>query len=300
MKNVSAILTADLHITEKAPPCRLDNWMETQERKYAWLRKQQEKYDCPILCSGDLFDKWKNSPYLLAWALRNLPDRIWAIPGQHDLPGHSLDDIEKSSIQVLSDAGKIKLLLEDSDWANDGMMYQAFPWGTPLASTDRGFGEYSAVALIHYLVYQSKPPFPGAENVGGTAKSILKKMWGFDLILSGDNHQSFSEVLGNQVLVNSGSFMRTRADQIEHKPSIYLWCAKTNEVERVYIPIEKGVISRNHIDVKNDKNERIEAFVSKLKDNKEIGLSFTDNLELYLKKNKVSKSIEKVIHECLE
>jgi hypothetical protein len=90
------------------------------------------------------------------------------------------------------------------------------------------------------------------------------------------------------------------ADQIDHKPCVYLWYAKENKVEKVYYPIEQGVISREHIDVKEKREGRIAAFVNRLKGNVEIGLSFEKNMEQYLLTNKeVHPKTKDIIQETL-
>jgi len=299
MKKANAILCSDLHIRDKAPVCRTDDFIATMERKYSWLSNLQQEHDCPILCGGDVFDHWRPSPWLMAWALRNLPDRIITIPGQHDLPAHNLENIDRSGIQVLSDAGKILLLLENSDYDDMAIAYYGFPWGTPLTGAETNIGELRNVGLIHYGVYESKPHYPGAELSGGTAISVLKKMPGFDLIVSGDNHLSFTCKVGNRLLVNPGSFTRTTAAQADHKPSVYLWYADTNTVERVFVPIEKDVISREHIDKVEERDERLEAFISRLNHDIDISVSYQDNMKKYLSQNNISKAIQNIIWESI-
>jgi len=298
MKKVSAILCSDLHIQENTPVCRLDNYMQTMGRKFKWLRELQEKYNVPILCGGDLYDYWKPSPWLLAWSLRNIPNNIITIAGQHDLPAHSLEHIDRSGIQVLADAGKITLISNpNKDFYTIGKHeVVGFPWGV---SWDMQC-DSPKIAIIHYGVYEDKPHYPGAEKSGGTAKSVMKKLNDFDLILSGDNHLSFSCKMGNQVLINPGSFLRTTASQIDHKPSVYLWYAETNEVERVYVPIESGVISREHIDQIVERDERIEAFLSKVNCDIEISISFKNNMKNYLASNEIVPSIKKLIWEVMQ
>jgi DNA repair exonuclease SbcCD nuclease subunit len=297
MKNVSAILAADIHLRETTPECRTDDFMETQARKLNWLKELQEKYNVPILVAGDLFNHWKPTPYLLAWTFRNLPDDIVAIPGQHDLPAHNMDDIEKSGIQVLADAGKIVLLTEPYAYGDkyyDGGI-TGYPWGFELGGITPFYS--SNIAIIHYGVYESKPHYPGAENSGGTAKSVINKMKGYDLILSGDNHLTFIHRQGKQLLVNPGSFMRTTAAQADHKPCVFLWDAETNEVEQVFVPIENGVVSREHIDEPAERDERLESFVSRLDHNIELGISYRTNIRNHLAKNakSISPNVVKLI-----
>ena len=298
MRNVDAILVADIHIRESQPECRLDNFMETQERKHQWLKKLQSKYDCPILCAGDLFDYWKPSPWLLGWTFRNLANGIIAVPGQHDLPAHNLENITKSGIQVLSDGDKIKLITNPDNDYHTIKDYEVlgFPWGFDW-NIDCDAKE--KIALIHYGVYESKPHYPGAENTGGTAKSVMKKLPGYDLIVSGDNHLTFIQSLGSQLLVNPGSFTRQTAAQADHKPCVFLWDSKSNEVEKVYVPIEQNVISREHIEKVKERDERLESFISKLDNNVELSISFKNNLRNHIAVNNVDKDVIKIIWECV-
>ena len=301
MKNPTAILCSDFHIRDSTPECRTDDFMEAQRLKFAFLKNLQIKHNIPILVAGDLFHHWKPSPWLLGWCFDNLPDKMIVIPGQHDLSAHNLDNISKAGIYVLAAAGKIILLTGDNSETDiSQILYQGFPWCVELKDIERGFGEYAAVALIHKLVYQGKPPFPGAENYGGTGKALIKQMPGFDLLLTGDNHQTFVERFGETILVNAGSFTRQSATQIDHKPCVFLWDAETNEVEQVFLPINKDVISRDHIEIQEERNERIEAFVSSLSKETEIVLFYEENMKKYLDANKISKDVQNIIWGIME
>jgi len=90
------------------------------------------------------------------------------------------------------------------------------------------------------------------------------------------------------------------ADQEDHKPRVYLWKAKTNEVEPVYFPIDKKAVSREHIDTVKDRDNRIDSFVSRLSDDYEVGLSFENNLTEFFDKNKVKRKTREVVMEAVE
>lgn len=293
----SAIFTSDWHIQETTPICRTDNFMETQTKKFQWLNKLQKIHKCPIVVSGDIFNYHKPSLRLLSWAFRNLPDNIIAVCGQHDLPAHNIANIDRSGINVLADAGKIILLNENENYIQSNIEYFGFPWGSKLKEIKT---DNISVALIHYGVYENKPHYPGAENSGGTAISVIKKMPGCDAACVGDNHLSFTCKVGNRLLVNPGSFMRTTAAQADFKPSVYLWYADTNTVERVFVPIEKDVICRDHIDSIEERDERLEAFISRLDNNIEISVSYRENIKAYLAKNSIPKAVTNIIWGVME
>ena len=109
---VVAIACADIHLQHTAPICRSGepDWYAAMARPLEELRGLQENYDCPILCAGDVFNHWNNCPpELINWAIKHLP-KMYAIPGQHDLPQHRLDDVRKSAYWTMVEAGVIENL----------------------------------------------------------------------------------------------------------------------------------------------------------------------------------------------
>jgi DNA repair exonuclease SbcCD nuclease subunit len=110
-KIADAILTADLHLSLRTPIARTDDYPEAQKRKLQFIQELSYKNNfCPILCSGDIFDRWNSTAELCSWAFDNLPKNIIAIPGNHDLPLHSLDQYKKSSLYLLDTVQKIIVL----------------------------------------------------------------------------------------------------------------------------------------------------------------------------------------------
>jgi DNA repair exonuclease SbcCD nuclease subunit len=304
VRKADGIICSDIHLRLDVPECRTDNFLAAQSRKLSFISDLQQKHECPVLCGGDIYHHWKAVPQLLGMTCRELPRYFITIPGQHDLPAHSIENIERAGIDVLCAAGKIIMLAPSTELdiqipcnsRNEFMWVSGFPWGEPLAGT-----QYSGinVALIHYLVFQGQEPFPGAAQVGGTGKAIIRQMPGFQLIVSGDNHQTFVERVGGTVLVNPGSMMRQTAAQADHKPCVFLWYADTNEVEQVFLPIENDVISREHIDVKTEKNERLEAYVKSLATNITVSLSFEDNMKVKIAASGVRTPVQKLIYKAM-
>ena len=283
-KKPSAILTSDWHIRESIPICRTDNFWDAQWRKVDFVAGLQRKYHCPVLHAGDLFDHWKPSPYLLRETMEHLPNRFYTIYGQHDLPNHSLDLKNKSGISVLEAAE----ILETMDQCSWGQIPK------DISSICIGHRDHRTL-VWHDFTYLGKEPFPGAK---GKAHAKLEKYKQFDLIVTGDNHQSFTSrgVEGN-LLVNPGSLMRQDADQIDFQPKVYLWYAEDNTVEAVEIPIEKDVVTREHIEKVEQRDERIDAFVSRMDSNWELTTNFDENLERFFVLNRVRQQVKNIIWE---
>ena len=285
-KNINrpdAILTSDWHLREDTPVCRTDNFETAQWQKVQYISELQKKYDCPVLHAGDLFHHWKPSPRLLTLAIRYLPDQFYTIYGQHDLPQHNIELSKKCGVDTLIEAGKIRLFPGGSHWG------QKPETGTAI------FGRN--MILWHHLTYITVP-FPGAS--GGMAEGILRKYPQFDLIVTGDNHQSFTIKYQERLLVNPGNITRQTADQNDFKPCVYFWYAETNTTEPHYLPITEDVVTREHIDKKERRDARIDAFVSRLNTDWQTTLDFTENLKQFEAANEVRKEVMEIIYAALE
>jgi len=152
------------------------------------------------------------------------------------------------------------------------------------------------ILIWHHMTY-TKAPFPGAK--GGMAAGMLRK-YPYDLIVTGDNHQSFSEEYKGRLLVNPGNITRQVADQADFQPRVALWYAEDNKIIWIHLPIQEGVISREHIEHKEQRDKRIEAFVSRLDGDWEASMSFEENLNIFLNTNKIRKEVEQIIYKSIE
>jgi predicted phosphodiesterase len=292
------LFLSDLHLRETTPECRTDDFFAAQTRKLQYIKQLQINHSCPVLIAGDIFHHWKNSPYLLSWAIENLPDYIICIPGQHDLSSHNLDLLDKSSLFVLQKAKKACILMEGGylDIGND-IHVTGFPYGTKSIGTEREEG-ITKVAMIHELTYSQKLPYPGCEI--DNAGKLLKRLKGWDLVICGDNHLQFTATIGNRTLISPGSMMRQTADQADFQPQVYAYYKSTNTITPIEIPIEEGVISREHIDRKQQRDGRIDAFVSRLNSEWEGAVSFEENLERMMVENKTKDRVKQIIYSSLE
>lgn len=285
-KHPDAILCSDFHLREDRPTCRTDNYWETQWIKVGFIRGLQEEYNnCPVYHAGDLFNYWKPSPHLLSETIKYLPWRFHTVYGQHDLPQHNMDLADKCGIYTLATANTLTAYLEGS-WGTE-------PYGDPAVQLNG-----RKVHVWHIMTYQGKKLWPGQTNP--TASKLLRKYPQFDLIITGDNHKPFVEEYEGRLLVNPGSMMRMSADQIDHRPRVYLWYADTNTVEPIYLPIEKSVVSREHIEHQEQRNERIDAFVSRLDEDWKVELDFEENLRRFAEKNRIRQSVMDIVYKATE
>lgn len=292
MKNKpDAILTADWHLRSDNPICRTDDFMKAQFKKVRFIKRLSYKHNCPVIVAGDLFDHWKPSPHLLSKTMKSIPNLI-CIAGNHDLPANSLGRIKECGYNVLKVADYINY---EPPTLNYKFHIHLFNFGEPFEKNTTKT-PIKKVAVIHEFVYKGRKPFPGQLT---DVEQMMKKLKGYDLIVCGDNHKPFTHRIGKQLFVNSGSLTRQTADQIKHKPRVYLWYADTNTVEPVYIPIEKNVISRKHIKKDKKRDDRIKACVQALDGSFEVHLSFENNIKTVLANTK-SKQVKKKIQGAMD
>lgn len=299
MKKPDAIIVGDIHYRDDQPVCRTDDFWETQKRKAVWLRGLWEDNGKPIVLQpGDVFHRWKSSPQVISTVLKYFPPMI-TIPGNHDLPNHNLELFDKSALAVIEQHQDWSV---ERFWRDLGQMdLMTFPWGIEPVRSRKDYSTTINVMMAHTMIVDSEIPFEGE-----MADSFLRRMKGYDLIITGHNHKPIlkhhyardnSRV---QILVNPGSFTRQSADE-NHKPRVYLWYAKDNRLEEVFVPIEEGVITSDHLDKKITRDERISAFVESLVDNQlESTVNFIDYAVWKMNNSKIRETVKTRIMEALE
>jgi len=307
LKYPDLILCSDMHLREDIPICRTDDYWKAQWEKIDFISNLQKKYNCPVVHGGDLFDHWKPSPNLLRETILHLPAQFYTIYGQHDLPQHSLELVDKCGINVLEAAGKLQVLPgthwgTEPDTSTEANIYGKnvslyFPCKSENIKLGRHASGYS-ILVWHVMNYQGSKPWPGCTD--SSAIKLLQKYPQFDLILTGDNHKPFVEMFDGRLLVNPGSMMRMDAGQIDFKPRIYLWYAETNSVSIVYLPIQEGVVSREHLEKTTQREGRIDAYISKLDLEWKSSLNYEDNVKMLLQKNHVRESVKSIVYKAMD
>ena len=308
-----AIIGSDPHIREDVPICRTDDYLSAQYTKMAFIRDLcMDNNNAPFLCAGDLFDVWhvasseKKVSWLLSKCLEFLPAMTIVVPGQHDLANHSLKELPKTGLQTLVQAGRVLILSGGfqrvlGDPTHGLTSVSGYAYGEVAKNVPKSDKNRKHILLWHRLTCVDKQPFPDA----GAERShiLLKSLSGYDLIVTGDNHQQFHVESTNERrhLVNPGSMMRMSADQIDFEPAVFGWCAKDNSITRIPLPIKKGVVSREHLnkEKKETRDLRMSAYIKRAQKSYETKLSYTENLKRHIKKNKVGKEVEELVWEAV-
>lgn len=223
---VIAVLCSDIHLQAKPPKCRRKepDWFEAMYRVLAQLRTAAEHYQVPILCAGDVFDHWRAEPQLINFAINHLPE-MYAIPGQHDLPLHNLELIQRSAFWTLVLAGKIHYVpMNEPVMAENKIVLHGFPWGhslKPLPEEERTKNYH--VALVHDYFWQEGHSYSVASKDNHSSR-YRERVSGYHAVAFGDNHKGFLTQLGGVPVLNCGGMMRRATDEKDYQPSVGLLC----------------------------------------------------------------------------
>lgn len=279
--------------------------------EYLWQLRmlQKEHKDCPILCAGDIFDRWNSPPELINFAIKHLPV-MHAIPGQHDLPLHSYDDIRKSAYWTLVEAGKVINLKPHVFYPMTHGHYSVvgFPWGHELKGVKECEGSAATtgtmVALVHSYCWIEGKNFPGAPE-NKTAKEQMAKLKGFDVAVFGDNHKGFFvDMPDGRTAWNCGGFMRRKSDELDYTPSVgLLYPGKVTKRHLLDTSKDKFHVKHSAPDV-NEKTPSYLAFKSALTSMAEISLDFAEvvhqSLERFDQGLEIDPEVKKKVEEILE
>lgn len=286
------ILTADWHLSDNRPRCRKDeDWIDSQRKVLAKLAYESSSRKCPIIAVGDIFNKAVVSEKILNLffeftSLLLYPISI--IAGNHDLPGHSMELLSRSSIGVVFEAmksGMVKVApmekySKECSWAN---------FGEDITNSD------TDILFTHRLVFRTPADLP--PNVDAlTAQELLELYPRYKWIFTGDNHTSFIYKKNGRYVINPGHLTVRKSDEVE-TPVVYYIDTDTEEIESIEIEDKVEIVVDSFSKKEEEREDRIEAFMEAIENNGEFTLSFEDNIEMLIESNKSTmdtKVIDKI------
>lgn len=300
--DVIAILCSDIHLSLKPPIARSvePDWLKAMDRQLKQLRQLQKKYDCPVVCAGDVFDRWNSSPELINFALDKLP-HLYAVPGQHDLPNHNWSELKRSAYWTLVEAGKITHL--DGRWGDENLILYGFGWEqeiTPVPKEDRKDKRVKLGVIHRYCWSKPSTCYKGAPDDRQISK-MLKSLKGYDATVFGDNHIHWC--WDDEAIINCGSFFRRKIDEIRHQPVVgLLWKDSSGCITQ---PVRLDCAEDKYIDVEEglellERGLDLTELVDDLKSLGNGSLDFIESLFQYLEKNGITKSVRRIITQAME
>lgn len=221
--DIIAYLISDLHLSHRPPLARSGekDWYEVQKRYLNQIKLTACFKMAPIICAGDIFDDgWRSNrcpPELINFAISNLP-RMYAVPGQHDLPHHRLEALKRSAFWTLVEAGVVTYLEPGRPCHIENLILHGFPWGVPVVPNTLPPSTWGLhVAVIHQCIWTKRTGFTGARKEDSYLQT-LPKLEGYDVAVFGDNHKHFRK----GKVWNCGGFIRRTIIEKDHNPCMGL------------------------------------------------------------------------------
>lgn len=315
-KEVLAVCASDIHLSIRPPLARSDeeDWLDAQAQYLRQANELCHKYRVPFVIAGDVFDKWNSPPELVNMAIAEFcqfTNGVYAVPGQHDLPLHNLDDIKRSAYWTLHEAKAIYNLDNPRTIGGSAKGFTVFPypWGRrpgdgfdhgPQWSTEQ---DARTLAVVHAYVYDHKAhAHPGADDDGSVPDKWSKLLKPFSAAVFGDNHNAFnwSDEERELNVVNCGTFMRRHANEENMTPRVCVllddmtwWTCELDTSEDVFTPPSDHARVKHALKLLTD--SELGAAFDELND---MTTDFADMLRQSIKK--IPKAQRKIILESLE
>lgn len=307
------LIVGDMHITGDRPVNRRDNYWEAVKRKTTFIfRKAVEHQVDAIISPGDVTDTPSISYFEFGEIIRIFKQELQGdIPfictrGQHDLRYRTVQNI---ALKAFENALDNFFVLENTDSGapviyrkSDKYQITGCAYGQNIPNIREDGLSLYRILTIHKMIIDKK--LWSAQSEYSSSIIFLRENAQFDLIVSGDNHQSFeAHTPGGRSLFNCGAMMRNKVDQVNHKPIIVLYDTDTKKGEKIYIPIEDAetVFRMEKVEVEKERNEQLEAFVNGISDGgKEVSLEFEDNLRSQIEKDGIDQEVAEIALNSLK
>lgn len=292
MKYFKGIVTADWHLSQTRPRCRIDDdWIETQRNIVNQVYEYAKKFKVDVFIVGDIFHSNSDTSFEVikivqdfAKELEKIGLKLYVIFGNHDLLFHSVANVDKSAVGILMNSENIYFAGDYSDEVGAGHFDEKI--------------ENKRIVFKHILCFESKEDVPFNIEVV-TAQELLDKYDNAKYICLGDNHHSFIYENKGRKVINPGCLIRRNSNFKNYEP-IIVYVNEEQEICKSYpINDNEELVNDEYIIRENEREERIESFVNKLKDVESVSLDFIDNVEKALLVNKIDEKLKNCIKELI-
>lgn len=295
------IVSADLHLREDRPRCRVDeDWIKTQKNALNKLVHSCVKNNCDLILVGDIFHR--PSEFRMVVYLQKVAEKLstnglslYYLCGNHDMLYHQSSNIDKSAIGLLRNSNNcfpIKEYFEKLYYNSDEKInYSA-------KNFDEQDNEFAEIVFKHVLCFpDSKSLPPNVEAL--TARDLLEKFPNAKWIFTGDYHRNFHYEKNGRHVVNPGCMLRQAVDMKDYQPGFYLIDTDKNIVEFNLIIDEEQFIDDSYILREKEKEERIEAFANKVGEVESVSLDYIENVNSAILSSDISDELKETIEELM-
>ena len=274
---VKFVVAGDLHYRNLNPRGRLDVFQEAIDAKLREVFNLAEQIKAEaILIPGDITD----GPGIglstiadLAALLKDAPCPILTIPGNHDEFGANPASLDRTPFGLLR---RLELIRDVSD---DAHMYptdiiitgHGYDFNTDIdpAQYSCGYGDSHRkhIHLVHSMLLDRPPGFDMRHTL------ISEVQTNADIIVCGHEHVGFGVIHRDdgKIFINPGALCRLSAHvaEMERQVQVAVITIDGDRVDVELVPIRCAqpgceVLSREHIEEANAKDERMERFLALL------------------------------------
>jgi hypothetical protein len=303
--SVIAVLCSDIHLSKEPPRARKKepDWFNSMAYTLKQVSLAAERYNVPILCAGDIFDYWGAEPELVNFAISHLP-KMYAIPGQHDLPLHNIKWITRSAFWTMVLVGKIVPIMHSSGIPiENNIVLHGFPFGAKLAPLEKKTSKRH-VALCHEYFWDADHTYSlDKAPKNQESQTYRTRVKGYHAVVFGDNHKGFKTTVGKTEILNCGALMRRKSDDEHNAPQIGLLCAsgqiiihKLNTSREMFTTLsEENVGIRKML-----KSGDVNTFISELYNLRHTTLDFLEALKESMDRKFIKNEVRMLIMNALE
>jgi DNA repair exonuclease SbcCD nuclease subunit len=291
-----------VHLSHKPKAWRSaePDWYEAMRRTLSEIVLLEQAIEgvVRVVVAGDVFDHWNAPAELINFAIRQFQRfaNVHVIPGQHDMPNHSWNEMYRSAFETLC-LSKAATPGSTYDLGTDGVSLETFGWEEPLRRVPKS--HRTNVAVIHKYVWMQGCSYLNAPKTGKCTR-LAKDLGTPDYIFAGDNHQGFYHAKSG--VFNCGSLMRTTKDQIDYKPRIAILFADGTLVPYYLDTSDDVYLTTDNVkDVVDSVDEEdFDEFVNELKQMGRGGLDYLTAVRKVVKSTGVRRRVQRIIHNILE
>ena len=297
-----AITFTDIHLADKNPASRIDNYMESILNKIEQARDICIERDIDVaLCGGDIFHiktPTKNSHYLVSRTidiLKSFPCPVYSIYGNHDLRQDNITTLPKQPFYTLVKSGGLTYLHDEMfDNGNVrifGMDYCSFPTEEEFNRDNKG--EKVQICVAHVNASSKFSDLFGEKVYRYQDLQHTSP----DIFVFGHYHPDQGiEVHNEKHFINVGSLSRgsLKKDELDRIPNIgYIEIADDYSITCEKIPLNVLMADKIFdLEMKNKEEkeqEEIEKFITEMKE--KITVSKSDDIGAKIQSLNFEKSI---------
>lgn len=299
-------MLGDLHITNRSPARRKDNYFETilGKLKQAFDIFTQEKCFY-VIQVGDFFDSPTVANRVIAEVnklLLTYPQRLFSLAGQHDLSGHNLGTLPNSPLAILESANALQILGESivhtkKDQSDPVYFYGAsFGEDVPPVEDPNAFN-----ILVTHRMIGNRPLFPGQELEN--PRAFLKANPGYNLVLCGDYHYSFYDEYQGRKILNPGCIVRKNLNDVREGLQPKVCVVSIPDLTIQDFPLDcnsvEEVFDLTKVEDSSPNKQSLEKFINRLKDSEAAKVGWKSMLSDVLQEKNVSTTVQEIIDDIL-